>query len=84
MTLKREKEAKIEKGEKWIQQAWASLPLQVDNLLWSGSVLRGAVIVPINRNLCWLHKRLEGPDARSLLINAFAWRSIFVIAEYSQ
>lgn len=67
-----------------MQQAWASLPLQVDTLsFWRGSVLRGEVSVTANRKLCWPHKSLEGPDARSLLANVFAWKT-FVIAEYSQ
>jgi len=38
----------------------------------------------VTKNVRWTHERLEGPDATSLLINAFARRSVFVIAKYFQ
>lgn len=65
------------KWEKW-KQAWACLSAQADTLflMWFSTKRRGEC--PPDRNVCWPHKRPEGPDARPLLINAFSWRSIFV------
>ena len=48
------------------------------HLFWCNSRLGGEVSVPPDRNICSPHKRLEGHDARSLLINAFAQRSAFL------